>query len=105
MVYEENVMLPIEADIPSWMHSQFDQEMNDLGKSFIVSENIEGHFYVEHNVKDIQVKVVEPQCIEMSPGTESSDNEGLRVRFDDTEDERTTAMDDGTCLMPMCHDK
>lgn len=32
MVYEADVMLPIEVGIPSWMHSQFDQEMKDLGK-------------------------------------------------------------------------
>ena len=31
--------------------------------SFVVGENTEGHLYVEHNLKDIQVKVVKPQCI------------------------------------------
>ncbi|KAI5425061.1 hypothetical protein KIW84_031020 [Lathyrus oleraceus] len=66
--------------------------------SFDVGENTKGHLYVKHNVKDIQVKVVEPHYIEMSIGTESSDEESddkaLRVRFDDTYDERTTIMDD-----------
>lgn len=31
--------------------------------TYFVGNSIEVHLYVEHNVKDIKIKVVEPQCI------------------------------------------
>lgn len=51
-------------------------------------------------MKDIKVKVVEYQCIELtvvvgsSDGERDDDDDAMRVRFDDTEGERTTAVDD-----------
>lgn len=70
--------------------------------SYAIENNIERHLYVEHNVKDINVKVVEPHCIELTEGTKlsegeeesvGSDDDARKVRFDDI-DERTTALDD-----------
>lgn len=72
--------------------------------SYAIENNIERHLYVEHNIKDINVKVVEVHCIKLAEGTKlsegeeesvGSDDDAKKVRFDDTEDERTTALDDG----------
>ncbi|MCI69642.1 hypothetical protein A2U01_0090905, partial [Trifolium medium] len=58
------------------------------------------HIYVEHNVSDVNRKVIEPKCSgedsEMETGDEndySDDAHGLT--FSDNEDERTTALNDG----------
>lgn len=70
--------------------------------SYDIGNNSERHLYVEHNVKGINVKVVEPQCIDLAEGTEStegeeesfgSDDDPGRVRFKDSEDERITRLD------------
>lgn len=82
----------------------FEVNMNDcaLGvASFVVGDNTKCHLYVDYNVTDIKVKIVEPQCIEMSAGTDSSDDEAMRIRFDDIEDERTTVMDNGFEIFEM----
>lgn len=68
-----------------------------------IRNNNNGDFYVERNVKDINVKVIEPQCIYLNKWIESgdgeyeleeSDDDAERARFDDSEYERTTALND-----------
>lgn len=36
IVYEEDVMLPLEIDTPSWRYSKFDQELNKAGLECVV---------------------------------------------------------------------
>ncbi|KAI5411863.1 hypothetical protein KIW84_056797 [Lathyrus oleraceus] len=43
--------------------------------TYNIGNSIEGHLYVKHNVKDIKVKVVEPQCIDVTIRNESSDED------------------------------
>ncbi|KAI5435370.1 hypothetical protein KIW84_021975 [Lathyrus oleraceus] len=70
--------------------------------TYVVGNSIDGHLYVEHNVKDIMVKVVEPQCIDVTVRNESSDkdvdesdDDAKNVRFDDSGEDRTTRLNDG----------
>lgn len=68
---------------------------------YAVGNNIERHLYVEHNVKDINIKVVEPHNIDLAEGTdvesevEENDDDARKVRLGDSEDERTIALDNG----------
>jgi len=70
-----------------------------------VGGKTDGHIYVEHNVSDINVKVLEPQCVMLGGSSEedddklymySSDDGGVKgVKFDDSEDERGAPLNDG----------
>lgn len=60
--------------------------------SYVVGNNIEGCSYVEHNVKDTNIKVVNPKCIYVTKGNEScngeaeadeSNDNARKVRFND----------------------
>ena len=72
---------------------------------YVVYEQTDAHIYVEHNVRDICVKVLEPQCVNINESSDedednlymySSDDGGAKyVRFDDSEDERGGPVNDG----------
>ncbi|CAK8544505.1 unnamed protein product [Lathyrus sativus] len=69
--------------------------------TYVVGNSTKGHLYVEHNVKDIKVKVVEPQCIDVTVRNESSyeyadesDNDARNVKFNDNEEDKTTGLND-----------
>ncbi|KAI5425259.1 hypothetical protein KIW84_031165 [Lathyrus oleraceus] len=70
--------------------------------TYVVGNSVEGNLYVEYNVKDIKVKVVKPQCINVTVRNESSDedadesdDDAMEVRFDDNEEDMATALNDG----------
>jgi hypothetical protein len=70
-----------------------------------VGDAEDAHIYVEHNVSDISVKVLEPKCVMLGGSSEedddnscvySSDDGGAKgVKFDDSEDERGAPINDG----------
>jgi len=70
-----------------------------------VSRGVDGQLYVEHNVTDMSVKVDMPHFVDLNGSNEededklymySSDDGGAKgVKFDDSEDERATALNDG----------
>jgi hypothetical protein len=70
-----------------------------------VGDGIDGQIYVEHNVTNMSVKVNMPNFVDLneSSGEDednmlmySSDDGGAKgVKFDDSEDERATALNDG----------
>jgi len=69
---------------------------------YSIGNKVHGHIYVEHNVLDITVKADQPRCLDLDAGYNeevemfsSDDDGGKAVRFDDSEDERTTALEDG----------
>jgi hypothetical protein len=77
----------------------------DLISMRAVAEEEDGHVYVEHNIRDSYVKVLEPRCVDINGSSDedednlyvySSDDGGARhVKFDDSEDERGAPVNDG----------
>ncbi|KAI5431924.1 hypothetical protein KIW84_035891 [Lathyrus oleraceus] len=101
-------MLFYTGGVPTTVYEQnikklgvFKDDRADEVACYAVGNNIKGHLYVEHNVKDINIKVVEPHNIDPDEWTdvesevEESDNDAMKVRLYDSEDERTIALGDG----------
>ncbi|KAI5406233.1 hypothetical protein KIW84_052826 [Lathyrus oleraceus] len=64
MFYKGGVQSTVHGqNIGKWGISE-DHHVIDVA-TYVVGNSIEGHLYVEHNVKDIKVKMVEPQCIDV----------------------------------------
>jgi len=72
----------------------------------VVGGGTDGHIYVEHNVSDISVKVLEPKCVMLGGSSEEEDNDKFYMyssddggakglKFDDSEDERGAPLNDG----------
>jgi hypothetical protein len=80
-------------------------DMDDVvGDIFIYStaNKVDGHLYVEHNVHNSVEKVNEPKCLDLDVGSNeegnvfiSDDDDVKGLRFDDSENGRTTAHEDG----------
>ncbi|KAI5386002.1 hypothetical protein KIW84_072545 [Lathyrus oleraceus] len=95
--------------IPEISHTGVDDLFFKINKDDSVGEvicyafgnNIEGRLYVKHNVKDINNKVIELDSIDLTKENDveceakESDDDARKVRLDDSEDERITALDDG----------
>lgn len=89
----------IEGVDDTFKHILFDDDIKDVGLH-AVSTKLDGQIYVEHNVSSNSTKVAEPKCIELigkegSGDDDSSEDEAKGIRFDDSEEERTMALDDG----------
>lgn len=89
----------IEGVDDTFKHILFDDDIKDVGLH-AVSTKMDGHIYVEHNVSSNSTKVAEPKCIELigkegSADDASSEDEVRGIRFDDSEEERTMALNDG----------
>lgn len=63
--------------------------------SYVVGNNIEGRLYVENNMKDTNIKVVNPKCIYVIEGNESCNGEAEADESDDNA--RKVRFNDGRC--------
>lgn len=76
------VQFNLEGIYESFVEVNKDEFVPDVA-TYVIGNKIERDLYIEHNVKNINVKVVQLQCIDLNERIESSDRDEEPEKSDD----------------------
>lgn len=76
------VQFNLEGIYESFVEVNKDEFVLDVA-TYVIGNKIERDLYIEHNVKNINVKVVQLQCIDLNERIESSDRDQEPEKSDD----------------------
>lgn len=76
------VQFNLEGIYESFVEVNKDEFVPDV-VTYVIGNKIERDLYIEHNVKNINVKVVQLQCIDLNERIESSDRDEEPEKSDD----------------------